>query len=360
MRANNMKKVLITGSLGYLGSVFTEYLPEHGYECIGYDTGFFKDGILYPPKPTTTVMRDARDITEKDLDGVYAVVHLAGISNDPFGNLDAARIYDPTRVYARAVAEICKKKRIKFVFASSCSVYGVGGNKILDEDSETSPQTPYSVNKLQIEQDLRAMAVKGGFSPVALRFATAFGLSPRMRFDVVTNMFVGMAVATGKISLASDGSAWRPNVHVLDIAEAVRCAIETDWNGGLLVLNVGEEAGNMTVLDIAKIVRDSVSGSEIEFLRQQDKGVLVKNPTVVGEKDTRTYTVSFERIRKYFPGYRVAWPMAKGVAHMVAKLKTLKLSEAEFKDKKYYRLRTISYLHDNHYISDDLRWLKSR
>ena len=148
-----MKKVLITGSQGYLGSVMTEYLADQGFDCIGFDTGFFKNTLLYPAPKTKTVFRDARDLIESDLENIDVVVHLAGISNDPMGKLDAARIYDPTRKYAFEIAKMCKKLGVRFVFASSCSIYGLGHDELLTEDSEVHPQTGYSKNKLEVEQD---------------------------------------------------------------------------------------------------------------------------------------------------------------------------------------------------------------
>ena len=354
-----MKKIFITGYRGYIGSVLTDYLEARGYECVGYDTGFFRKGMLYPPSHGEGAFRDVRDLTEADLEGVDAVVHLAGISNDPFGNLDAAKIYDPTRAYARAIAEICKKKSIRFIFASSCSVYGKGGDEALNEESPVYPQTPYSVNKLQIEDDLRAMS-GGGFSPIALRFATAFGSSPFFRLDIVINMFVGMAVTTGSIVLNSDGGAWRPNVHVQDIAESVRRSIESDWNGGLLILNVGDEANNMKVIDIAKLVAARVPGCEVKFIAK-DPGVevMLTNPTVAGDKDTRTYQVSFAKIREVFPGYRTVWTIGAGIDEMVKKLKEIGFSESDYKDPRFYRLKTIAQLYEEHYLSDELRWIKN-
>jgi len=219
-----MKRILVTGSLGYLGSVLTKSLVDSGMDCIGYDTAFFKDCLLYEPSTTTTFLKDARDLTEADLKNVDVVVHLAGISNDPMGKLDAAQIYNPTRIYSFNIAKLCKKLGIKFIFASSCSVYGLGAEELLTELSPTYPQTPYSLNKLQIEEDLSSISDKD-FSPIALRFATVFGPSPRLRFDVVVNMLTGMAMANKTIVLNSDGMSWRPNVHIKDVCLAVKCAI---------------------------------------------------------------------------------------------------------------------------------------
>ena len=228
-----MKRILVTGSLGYLGSVLTSYLVEAGYDCMGYDTGFFKDSLLYPPPLTPTVFRDARDITQSDLKHIDVVIHLAGISNDPMGKLDAASIYDPTRTYTFKIAKMCKKLGVKFIFASSCSIYGLGVDELLTEESQVFPQTGYSMNKLQVEEDLRSIS-DSSFSPISLRFATVFGNSPRIRFDVVINMLTGMAMANKTIVLNSDGKAWRPNLHILDLCMAVRCAIDLDYRRGEL------------------------------------------------------------------------------------------------------------------------------
>ncbi len=358
-----MKKVLVTGSLGYLGSVMTDYLSRNGFEVVGYDTGFFRHCWLYEPPATKTVLKDARDIGADDLKDVNAVVQLAGISNDPFGNLDPARVYDPTRVYTSRLAQLCKERGNQFVFASSCSVYGKGQQELLDEDSPTVPQTPYSLNKLQIEQDLQAMSDRT-FSPVALRFATAFGPSPRLRFDLVINMLAGMALTTGKIVLNSDGTPWRPNVHVLDICKAVKGALDLDFKGGkLLVLNVGDENNNLQIIDIARKIQAQLPGCELSFLKDNpdmDKEGLVRDRKVKGGVDTRTYKVSFERIRRAIPGFKCDWSVDRGTQDLIGKLRQVKLDQAQFKDRRFYRLQTIEDLYQGRYLSDELRWLKDR
>ncbi len=352
----------MTGSLGYLGSVLTGYLEQNGFDCLGYDTGFFKDCLFSDPPATPSLIRDARDLEIKDLKGIDALVHLAGISNDPFGNLDAAKVYDPTRTYARKIAKLCKQAGVKFIFASSCSVYGVGDAGLLNESSPTQPQTPYSLNKLQIEQDLSALADRN-FSPIALRFATAFGLSPRIRFDLVTNMLTGMAFTTGRIILNSDGTPWRPNVHVLDICKSVRFAIASGNNEGkLLVLNVGDEQNNLQVIDIAKVIQAQLPGCELKFLAQNpelDKEGLVRDRKVKQGVDTRTYKVSFAKIREGFPGFKCDWPLALGVKDMVEVFKARNLTTDQFKNRNFYRLQKIEHLYQSHCLSDDLRWTKS-
>ena len=298
------EKVLITGGLGYLGSVIAPHLGRNGCDVTILDTGFFKDAILTPPPAVKTVFKDARDINESDVKGIDAVLHLAGVSNDPFGNLSAEKIYDPTRRYARDIAVLCKKQGVRFIFASSCSVYGKGsGDAPLNEDSPAAPQTPYSVNKLQIEEDLRDLADET-FSPVALRFATAFGLSPRMRFDIVVNMLAGMATTEKKIILNSDGQAWRPHVHVDDIAESVLRALRPPYRkGDLLTLNVGREDNNMKIIDIAALVAEECGGIPVSFMTGTSEGnELIKNKMIgVSGQDTRSYRVSFTKVKEYFP-----------------------------------------------------------
>jgi nucleoside-diphosphate-sugar epimerase len=354
-----MKNVLVTGSLGYLGSVLMPYLQQHGFNCTGYDCGFFKDCLLYDAPLGNTVFRDVRDMELSDLKGIDAVVHLAGISNDPFGNLDVAKIYDPTRAYALKLAKLCKQQGIKFIFASSCSVYGKGTDQLVNEDSPTFPQTPYSLNKLQIEHDLSGIA-GNGFSPIALRIATAFGTSPRLRFDIVINMLVGMALTRGAIILNSDGTPWRPNVHVLDICKAIRYGIDSSHHSGqLLVVNVGDENNNLQVMQIAKVIQAQLPGCELKFLKEnpelEHKG-LIRDKKVVKGVDTRTYRVSFAKIRSSFPGFQCDWSVDKGVKDMIEKLKALNLTSDQFHNKNFYRLQKIESLHQAEQLTDDLRW----
>jgi nucleoside-diphosphate-sugar epimerase len=355
------KRILVTGSLGYLGSVLTGYLERNGFDCMGNDTGFFRDCLLYEPPATKTFIRDARDFEARDLEGVDALVHLAGISNDPFGNLAAAKVYDPTRAYALKIAGLCKQRGVKFIFASSCSVYGRGQGELLDENSPAFPQTPYSLNKLQIEEDLQKISDRT-FSPIALRFATAFGPSPRLRFDLVINMLAGMGLTTGKIVLNSDGTPWRPNVHVLDICKSIKCAIDSDYRDGFLVLNVGDEQNNLQVIDIAKTVQACLPGCELKFLAQNpelDREGLVRDRKVKRGVDTRTYKVSFAKIRRVFPGFKCDWTVAAGIKGLIEKLRDLGLTGEQFKNKNFYRLQKIESLYQDHHLSDDLRWTKT-
>lgn len=354
-------RVLITGSAGYIGSVLTDYLARQGLDVIGYDAGFFKDCLLSSPPVTKTIFKDVRDITEDDLDGIQAVVHLAGISNDPFGNLEAEKVYDPTRVYSLELARLCKKLGQRFIFASSCSVYGRGGSELLTEDSPVFPQTPYSLSKLEIEDDLKALS-GSNFSPIALRLATVFGISPRLRFDVVINMLTGMALTSGRLILNSDGTPWRPNLHILDACKAIYWALNSDYNGGkLLVLNVGSEENNLQVIDIARRIQRQVPGCELKFLTENpelDERGLVGDRKVRGGRDTRDYRISFSKIKKYFKGFQCDWSVDLGIEELLAELKRLKLTSEQFQNINFYRLQKMEELYKNGYLSEDLRWLK--
>ena len=355
-----MKRVLITGATGYLGSVLCEVLAEAGHECLNYDTGFFRDCLLYQASEQKVKYLDVRAISEQHLQGVDVVVHLAGISNDPMGKLDASSVYDPTRLYTYSLASMCKKLGIGFVFASSCSVYGIGDGNKLSESDPTNPQTPYSLNKLQIETDLQSLS-DSTFSPIALRFATVFGSSPRIRFDIVINMFVGMAVADNSIVLNSDGQSWRPNLHILDACRAIQRSVELDYSGGdLLVINVGSDENNLQIIDIARTVQSSVPGCQLRFLSEDpslDRDGLIKDRKVShAGSDTRTYQVSFDKIEHIFPGFKCEWSVEKGVKEMVERFLSLPLSHDLFKSKGFYRLQQLEFLLSNNYLSDDLIW----
>lgn len=358
-----MKRVLVTGSTGYIGSVLTPYLQENGFECIGYDTGFFRDCILYDSKETKTIQKDVRKLEESDLEDIDALIQLAGISNDPFGNLKPEKIYDPTREYSLRIAKLCKKKGVKFIFSSSCSVYGIGKDSLVNEESETNPQTPYSLNKLQVEQDLKQLSDRD-FSPICLRLATVFGPSPRLRFDLVVNMLVGMALTRGKIVLNSDGKAWRPHVHILDVCKAFKKSLDLEYNEDLpLILNVGDTENNCQVIDLANMIKDRITGCTINFLNKDpnlDKTGLIKDKKIQDGVDTRTYKVSFDKIGKYLDNFKCDWNLKNGIANLIKVLEDIKLSDIQFKNLNFYRLQKLENLHQQKLLSDDLFWLVNR
>ncbi len=356
-----MKKVLVTGSQSYIGSVLVPYLVQYGYNVSGIDTGFIKDCLLYPLNDCKTIYKDVRDITTKDLKGFDAVIYLAGISNDPFKNLDLVKVYDPVRKHTIQTAKLCKKLGIKFIFSSSCSVYGKGVDGYSDETSPVFPQTPYSLNKVQIEQDLAKITDKN-FTPIIFRFATAFGLSPRMRFDLVINMFTAMAYTTGKIILNSNGQAWRPNVCVNDICKAIKYAVEyTPPISQKVIINVGSTSENYKILDLTKIVKKQVQGCEINFINQTNTQInkeLIKDRKIQDGVDSRNYKISFDKIKKVFPGFECNWTVKNSVKAMLKKFKEINLTKEQFENINFYRLQKLEWLISNGYISDDLRWIK--
>jgi len=355
------KKILIIGSQGYLGSRLTEYLRDRDYICSALDTGFFKNGELTPADPILTTNKDARMLNEADIMGFDAVILLAGISNDPFGHMSAEQIYDPTRDYALSVANICKKLGTQFIYPSSCSVYGAANEEFLSEKSETNPQTPYSINKLQVERGLALLADKT-FSPIALRFGTVYGFSSRIRFDVVINMLCGLALTTSKVTLNSNGEAWRPHLHIEDACESFRCCI--DWNpnvGELTILNVGQNEDNFQVIDIAKIIHSNVENSELTYLsgsKDSDGSDLVKDRKIQDGVDKRSYKVSFDKIHSVLPNFNCHWSVEKGIKNLLNELIKLDLDRATFNKREFYRLQQIEYLHQNKQINDDLFWVR--
>lgn len=356
-----MKKVLVTGSQSYIGSVLTPYLLQNGYDTTGIDTGFIKDCLLYPANDVRTIYKDTRDITAKDLKRFNTVVYLAGISNDPFNNFDPKKVYDPVRKHTLKTAKLCKKLGIKFIFSSSCSVYGKGINGYSNESSEVYPQTPYSLNKLQIEEDL-AKITDNSFTPIIFRFATVFGLSPRMRFDLVINMFTAMGYTTGKIILNSDGKAWRPFAHVNDISKAIKFAI--DFNapkGEEIILNVGSTSENFQIIELAKIVQKQIPGCEVSFIGSTNASVnteLIRDRKTQDGVDSRNYKISFEKIKEIFPGFECDWSVQNGIKEMLKKFREINLSKETFENINFYRLQTLEHLIKNKLIDEDLRWIK--
>jgi nucleoside-diphosphate-sugar epimerase len=353
------KKILIVGSQGYLGSRLTQYLKEFHYQCSAIDTGFFKEGVIISTDPIPTIAKDARLIVESDLHDIDTLILLAGISNDPFGHMSSEQIYDPTRDYALKIATMCKKIGVQFIYPSSCSVYGAADDNFLSEESKTNPQTPYSRNKLEVEYGLSSLA-DVSFSPIVLRFGTVYGLSPRIRFDVVINMLCGLALTTNKVTLNSNGMAWRPHLHIDDVCESFRCCI--DWNpkvGKLTVLNVGQNEDNFRVIDIAKIIHSNVIGSELNYLDgsiDNNGNDLVKDRKIQDGVDTRSYKVSFDRIHKVLPNFKCKWTVEKGIKDLLNKLNNIELSNETFNRREFYRLQQIEFLHKENQINDDLFW----
>jgi len=342
-------KLLVTGVEGYIGCLLAPLLQARGHELVGLDTGFYRDGWLFSdqslvPGFPRTVNRDIRRIEAADLQGVDAVVHLAELSNDPLGENDPELTHQINHRASVRLAELARAAGVRrFVYTSSCSVYGVAeGAEPMTEESPTNPQTAYAVCKTLVERDVSALAGPD-FTPTFLRNATAYGASPRMRFDIVLNNLCGIAATTGRIVMTSDGTPWRPLVHVLDICEAIACALEAprDAVHGQ-VFNVGHDQDNYQVREIAQIVADVYPGCELSF-----------GPP---GGDNRSYRVSFAKIHGQLPGFACRWDARKGAAQLRQVFDRIGLDAALFQARPFTRLKQLKYLIGSGQLDPKLFW----
>ncbi|MFO1059010.1 MAG: SDR family oxidoreductase [Dongiaceae bacterium] len=337
-------RVLVTGADGYIGSVLVADLLERGFAVRGLDAGFYRDGRLYDderPRPPVEG-RDIRDLGPGDLAGLDAVVHLGELSNDPLGELDPALTRAVNHRGSLRLAEACKAAGVpRFVYASSCSVYGAAeGDR--DETSPTAPLTAYAACKLLVERDVGALADRC-FSPVFLRNATAFGVSPRMRFDLVLNNLAGLAWTTGTVAMSSDGTPWRPLVHVADICQAVALALEAPRESiHNEILNVGDDGQNYRVREIAGIIAGVFPGCRTSF--GPPRG------------DQRSYRVSFARIARHLPGFRCRWSAERGARELRHLFERIALSPAIFGFRAFTRLEQLRHLLATGRLDAALRW----
>ena len=339
-------KVLVTGADGYIGALLAPSLLERGHEVIGLDTGFFRDGWLYntgsarfPP----SLNKDIRRVVEGDLKGVDAVVHMAELSNDPLGQHNPSVTYDINHRGTVDLASKCKNAGVlRFIYTSSCSVYGVGSDDYKTEESETNPQTAYSKCKVLVERDLSKMA-DGEFSPTFLRNATAYGPSPRMRFDLVLNNLSGQAWTTRQIRMTSDGTPWRPLVHVLDIGEAITCALDAPREAvHNQIFNVGDNKENYRVKEIAEIVAHVFPGCELTL--------------GTNHSDARSYRVSFDKIRTRLPGFRCRRNALQGANELRALFERIDMSRETFESRAFTRLKQLEYQLKTGQIDDNYYW----
>jgi nucleoside-diphosphate-sugar epimerase len=337
--------VLVTGHLGYLGSVLVPVLLETGHSVVGLDSDLyaacgFGSGLVEVPARRL----DVRDVEASDLAGFDAVVHLAGLSNDPLGDLDPALTDEINHAASVRLARLAKAAGVRrFVFSSSCSNYGAAGDGLVDEDAPLHPITPYARSKVQVERDVSRLA-DGAFSPVFLRNATAYGASPRLRCDLVLNDLVAWASATGRVRLKSDGTPWRPLVHAEDIARAcvaVLAAPRTAVHGQ--AFNVGRTDENFRIRDVAEIVRETVPGSRIEYAPG-------------AAPDRRSYRVDFEKIRRAVPGFAPRWTVRDGARELYEAYRRHGLQASDLEGPRFRRIGQIRLLLGNGHIDPTLRW----
>lgn len=339
--------VLLTGHLGYIGTVLAPMLEARGHTVIGFDAGFFADGCTEPmPLSRDRDYRlDVRQIESRHLEGIDAVIHLAALSNDPMGQLDTALTDAINHRASVRLARLAREAGVRrFVFASSCSLYGAADvDEALAETAPFNPVSAYAISKVQAEAGISTLA-REDFSPVFLRGATVYGLSPAMRFDLVANNLVGWALTTGCIRLESDGSPWRPLVHVEDLARAYIAALEAPQDSiHNEAFNIGRDNQNFKVRDIAEVVRQAVPGCAVGFAAKAGP-------------DARSYRVSFAKAAEGLPGFRVGWSLEAGVQQMVDCFRQRGLTQAEFQGRPFVRLAQLRYLLDTGLLSSDLHW----
>jgi len=335
-------KVLLTGSQGYLGTVMAPVLTGQGHQVTGLDIGWFAPNLLGPaPNDPPTLTKDIREVTVADLEGFDAVIHLAALSNDPLGFLASEITYDINHQASTRLATLAKQAGVgRFLYSSTCSVYGAAGSGLVAEDAELAPVTPYAVSKVRVETDLDQLA-DDTFTTVSLRNATAFGFSPRLRADIVLNNLVGHALLSGEVLVLSDGTPGRPLVHAADIAEVFAAALVAPAQQvNRAKLNVGTEANNVTVAEIAEAVA-------------AETGATVR---ITGEagNDPRSYRVDFSRLRATLPEVSVSRSIADGARELVAAYREHGLTREAF-EQRFVRLARIRELLDVGRLDQTLR-----
>jgi len=339
-------QVLVTGTEGYIGVWLAPLLLKRGHDVTGLDTGFYRDGWLYDhglSKLPLCLSKDIRHITEADLRGFDAVVHLAELSNDPLGQHNPRVTYNINHLGTIALAEKCKRVGVaRFIYTSSCSVYGAGSDDYRVEESTTNPQTAYAQCKILVERDLSKMA-DDDFSPTFLRNATAYGPSPRMRFDLVLNNLAALAWTTREVRMTSDGTPWRPLVHVLDICEAIACTLEAPRHiVHNQIFNVGDNQENYRVREIAQIVAEVFPNCKLTFGSNHG--------------DNRSYRVSFDKIHAMLPGFRCARNARMGATQLREVFKRIGMTQEGFEFRAFTRLNQLKYLIDTEQIDPDFFW----
>lgn len=338
-------RILLTGIDGYIGTVLGQKLLQAGYDVTGLDTGYYSEAWMYDfenfIKPEV-IKKDIRDVTKVDLLGFDAVIHLAELSNDPVGENDPKITFEINHEGTKKLASCAKEAGVsKFIYFSSCSVYGAS-DTVADETSPTNPLTAYAKSKVMNENFLLEIA-DDTFSPIIFRNATVYGASPRLRFDLVVNNLSGLAYTTKEIKMDSDGTPWRPFVHVLDVCQAVELALTTSKElTHKQIINIGDTNSNYQIKDIAEIIKNTFSGCTVSLNKD---GV-----------DKRNYKVNFDKIKTILPGFSCQYDIAKGALELLEIFNKIDLKKEDFISKDYTRLKQIKYLKEEHKIDESFYW----
>jgi nucleoside-diphosphate-sugar epimerase len=336
---------LVTGHKGYIGTIMVPMLQKADHDVVGFDSDLYRNSAYgdAPPK-VPEILKDIRDIEKTDLAGIDAIIHLAGLSNDTLGDLNPKLTYEINHVASVRLATMAKELGIsRFVFASSCSNYGAAGDGMQDESATLNPVTPYAISKVMVERDVGELA-DDTFSPVFMRNSTAYGVSPKMRFDLVLNNLTAWAYTTGDVLLKSDGTPWRPLVHIEDISLAAIGALvapkEVIHNEAF---NVGTNSENYQIRQLAEIVRDTVPNCDIKFADG-------------AEPDKRNYKVDFSKYSRTFPHYSLRWTVRRGVQQLYESYQQAGLQSDTYEGPKYNRIAQIKYLMSTGQLDQTLRW----
>jgi nucleoside-diphosphate-sugar epimerase len=342
-------RVLVTGHNGYVGTVMMPMLVDAGYDVVGLDSNFYESSTFSEESKKhdfPELRKDIRDIEASDLKGFDAIIHLAGLSNDPLSDINPDLTFEINHKASVRMAELAKKVGVeRFIFSSTCSNYGAGGQDWLDENSALNPITPYGTSKVLVEQEVSKLA-DTHFSPTFLRSGTAYGVSPRLRFDIVLNNLVAWAFTTGQVFLKSDGSAWRPVVHVQDMSLAFLSALNAPRDVvHNEAFNVGRTEENYRIRELGEIVAETVPGSRIEYSQG-------------AEPDKRNYRVLCNKIAWTLPDFKPRWTAREGAKELYEAYKKIGVLMEEFEGPRYRRLDHIKLLMSTDRLDETLRWKK--